>query len=499
MPQDPPNIANKALGDTLTSEEFNMLKNCVVNNAVDAESRLNSYLDPSWGSQYKGADYDRDPPSFVSRADDDTYRIYDEFGVELYSAQITDQSEATVNAYIPIVNAILDAQPENAKLWILTHIASHLELAKRTSRPNHHIIIGSVNGYGKIGYVDSASFLNIKGTAEYPIVFTALVPRRCRITYPSHARLCRIWECEHVCFHGIDFTDNGLDVVGTEEADASTGPRIVWGLVMGQAYSGETAAVDWQGNTLSGVSHNLTFDNCKVGKCGQSLFVIASSSYNIAVRYCTIHGSGYRWGRKHNAEGIYIGSGGDATQTSTAHVCHDIYIKGCEFYDIGRGPSGGEAIDMKNQCYNITVEDCGFNGVNVDTQGCITVNHGYIAPQWSSNNGTVNVLIHRNVFSKITRRTLWDSIPPEHPYYASRYEDPNNPPSIQAQAIHVGKNGVYVIDNTFNEVADHNISTELTDGNISGTTGIVLIKGNKPNAYEQVGALTGPSLNVVQE
>ena len=187
------------------------------------------------------------------------------------------------------------------------------------------------------------------------------------------------------------------------------------------------------------------------------------------LRYCAFHGSGYRWGRKHNAEGIYIGSGADASQASTAHVCHDIYIKGCEFYDIGRGSSGGEAVDMKNQCYNITVEDCGFNGVNVDNQGCVTVNHGEISPSWTSNGGTVNVLVHRNTFNKITRRTLLDS------------EDPNNPPSRNAHGVHIGKNGVYVIDNTFIDIEDYNISLELTDGNISGTTGLVLLKGNKPN------------------
>ena len=487
MPQEQPDIADKSTGQKLTADEFNIIKNCIRDNASDAEGRLNSHIDPSWGSSYKGNSVEKILPAFIPRTDDDIYRIFDNDGNEIYTQLIsTEADESTITDLIPAIDAALDTLPTNAKVWVVTHAMPHLELAKRTSRPNHEIIIGAINGYGKSGNLDSAGFFDLHGTEDYPITFRALTPGRARITYPSSSRLLRMWQCSHLNFYGIEFGSENLDVVGNEETGGS-GPEVFWGVVLGQAYTGESGPDDGQGGELSGISHDLTFEACKVGPVGQALFVIASSSYNIALKYCAFHGSGYRWGRKHNAEGIYIGSGADASQASTAHVCHDIYIKGCEFYDIGRGSSGGEAVDMKNQCYNITVEDCGFNGVNVDNQGCVTVNHGPISPSWTSNGGTVNVLVHRNTFNKVTRRTLLDS------------EDPNNPPSRTANGVHVGKNGVYVIDNTFLDVEQHNISVELTDGNISGTTGTVLLKGNKPNAFNAVGALTGPPLNVVQE
>ena len=40
MTQRQPNIPTKLTGDTLSAEEFNELKNCLIDNANDAESRL---------------------------------------------------------------------------------------------------------------------------------------------------------------------------------------------------------------------------------------------------------------------------------------------------------------------------------------------------------------------------------------------------------------------------------------------------------------------------
>jgi hypothetical protein len=472
-----------------------------VDSVMDAvEPRLNAGIDPTWGSQYKGILFDKAIPSFIPTTNDNFHRIFDDNGNVVYEQEIPSNSDAAaIMVFLPAINAVLDALPVNAKLWVMAPRTPHLELAKRTARPNHQILLGSDFGYAKIGTVDSAAFLNINGTLEYPIAFRALKPGRCRITYPSVSRMMRIWQCSHILFHGIESGAGSLDVVGPEEATGTGLPTVLWGTVLGQAFGSESSATDWEGNVCSPISHNLTFEGCKIGPVGQALFVIASDSYNIALKYCEIHGSGYRWGKKHNAEGIYIGSGADASQVSSAHVCHDVYIKGCNFNDIGRGQSGGEAIDLKNQTYNVTVEDCLFDGITLDTQGCITVGHAQVTPEWTVNNGTINVLIHRNTFSNLKRRTLWSDVPPEHPYYSNIYEDPANPPSIQAQGIHIGKNGVRVISNTFLSVEDDTIALELSDGNVSNTTGPVLLKNNRPNTFSMAGSLTGASLNLIQE
>ena len=462
-----------------------------------------SGIDPSWGSSFKGNPIESTIPAFIPRQDDHWYRLFDESGNELYAQYIslTESASTCESTWIPAINAVLDTQPANAKIWVVTHGMSHLHIAKETARPNHDIILSAENNYGRDGSANltSADFLGIKGSAEYPVTFRAMVLGQAKISYPAHSRLLRMWDCAYLNFKGIRFGKDDLDVVGDEENEGSN-PTVMWGVVLGQAWGTEGAPNDGDGNPYSSISHDLTFETCEIGPAGQALFIIASSSYNIALKYCKLRGSGYRWARKHNAEGIYIGSGANAEYTSTAHVCHDIYIKGCDFSDIGRDHSGGEAIDMKNQTYNVTVEDCGFNGVNVASQGCITVCYNVLKDtDWNVNNGTANVLIHRNTFTKITKRGLVDFIPPEHSLYDSLADDPNNPPARNAHGIHVGKNGVYVIDNTFIDVEDDNISIELTEGNDAGTIGDVLLKGNKPNAFTFNGGLTGTPLNVIQE
>ena len=159
-----------------------------------------------------------------------------------------------------------------------------LELAKRTSRPNHEIIIGAINGYGKSGNLDSAGFFDLHGTEDYPITFRALTPGRARITYPSSSRLLRMWQCSHLNFYGIEFGSENLDVVGNEETGGSGPDCHVGCCSWSSVLLAKLDLDDGQGNEMSGISHDLTFEACKVGPVGQALFVIASSSYNIALK-----------------------------------------------------------------------------------------------------------------------------------------------------------------------------------------------------------------------
>ena len=116
-------------GENFTAAEFNLIKNCITDNAIDAESRLNSHIDPSWGSSYKGKSIEKTLPTFIPRTDDDIYRIFDNDGNEIYSQFIaTNASESTIVDLIPAINTALDTLPANAKVWVVTHGMPHFRV-----------------------------------------------------------------------------------------------------------------------------------------------------------------------------------------------------------------------------------------------------------------------------------------------------------------------------------------------------------------------------------